>query len=79
MEPPSCDSMGAEPPTLTFLALRAYKNHYSVIRGYFRFKKLSRNRHFRRYRVFNSGGSSIGHFGQCPPKENAEIKFLHSD
>ena len=26
-----------------------------------------------------SGGSSIGHFGQCPPTENAEIKFLHSD
>ena len=34
-----------------FLEIRAYKNHYSVIKGYFRFKKLSRNRYFTKYRV----------------------------
>ena len=39
------------PPTLIFLELRGYKNHYSVIRGYFRSKKLSRNRYFTRYRI----------------------------
>ena len=51
MEPCSYDFMGAQPPTLIFLEIRAYKNHYSVIRGYFRLKKLSRNRYFTRYRV----------------------------
>ena len=44
--------MGAElPPTLIVLELRAYKNHYSVIRGYILLKKLPRNRYFTRYRV----------------------------
>ena len=39
-EPPSCDLMRAQPPQLyLFSKLRAYKNHYSVIKGYFRFKK----------------------------------------
>ena len=35
----------------TVLDLRAYLNHYSVIIGYFRFKKLWRNRYITRYRV----------------------------
>ena len=26
-----------------------------------------------------SGGSSMGHVGQCPPKENVEMTFLHSN
>ena len=43
--------MGCSSPTLIFLELRAYKNHYSAIRGNFRFKNLSRNRYFTRYRV----------------------------
>ena len=44
--------MGAQPPpTLMFLVLRAYKNHCTAIRGYFRFKKLLKNRYFTRYRV----------------------------
>ena len=51
MSPPSCDLMGAQPPSSNFLELRAYKNHCFVIGGYFRFKKLSRNRYFTRYRV----------------------------
>ena len=52
MEPHSCDLMGAQPPTLyMFLELRAYMNHYSVIKGYFRFKELWRNRYITRYRV----------------------------
>ena len=38
-------------PTLIFLELRAYKNHYFAIKGYFRFKKLSRNSYFTSYRV----------------------------
>ena len=38
---PSRDLMGAEPPNLIFLELSAYKNRYSVIRGHFRFRKLS--------------------------------------
>ena len=27
----------------------------------------------------SSGGSSMGHVGQCPPKENVEMTFLHSN
>ena len=34
-----------------FWELRAYMNHYSVIKGCFRFKKLWRNRYITRYRV----------------------------
>ena len=50
-EPPSCDLMGAQPPnSVYFLALRAYINHYSVMNGYFRFKRLWRNRYITRYR-----------------------------
>ena len=51
MEPPSCDLMGAQPPNSNFFYSRAYKIHYSVIKGYFKLKKLSGNRHFTRYRV----------------------------
>jgi len=29
--------------------------------------------------VVYSGGSSMGHVGQCPPKENVEMTFLHSN
>ena len=29
--------------------------------------------------VMTSGGSSMGHVGQCPPKENVEMTFLHSN
>ena len=51
-EPPSCDLMGARPPNSNFFFhLRAYKIHYSVIKGCFRFKKLSGNRYFTRYTV----------------------------
>ena len=51
-EPPSCDLMGAQPPkSVNFLEFRAYMNHYSVVKGYFRFKKLWRNRYITRYRV----------------------------
>ena len=51
-EPPSCDLVGVLPPTLKyFLEFRAYVNHYSVIKGYFTFKKLSSNRHITLYRV----------------------------
>ena len=36
-EPPSCDLKGAQPPnSAIFLEIRAYKNHYSVVKGYFR-------------------------------------------
>ena len=49
--PPSCDLKEAQPSSSIFLELRAYKKHYSVIRGYFRFKKLLRNRYFTRYGV----------------------------
>ena len=43
--------MGAQPPNSNFFYLRAYRIHYSVIKGYFRFKKLSGNRYFTKYRV----------------------------
>ena len=29
--------------------------------------------------MMSSGGSSMGHVGQCPPKENVEMTFLHSN
>ena len=52
MEPPSCDLIGAQPPySVNFLELIAYMNHYSVIKGCFRFIKLWRNRYITRYRV----------------------------
>ena len=51
-EPPSCDLMGAQPPnSVNSLKLRAYMNHYSVIKGYFGFKQLWRNRYITRYSV----------------------------
>ena len=34
------------------LEIIEYKNQYSVLKDYFRFKKLSRNRYFSRYRLF---------------------------
>ena len=34
-----------------FLEIRAYEHHYSVVKGYFRFKKLWRNHYITRYRV----------------------------
>ena len=38
-EPPSCDLEGAQPSTLHFfLEIRAYKNHYFVVKGCFRLK-----------------------------------------
>ena len=33
------------------LKMKVYKNHYSVVKGYFRFEKLLGNRYFTRYRV----------------------------
>ena len=43
-EPPSCDLKGAQlPPTLqSFLEVRAYKNHYSVVKGYVRLKAVEK-------------------------------------
>ena len=32
------------------LEIRAHNNHYSVVKGYFRFKKLLRNNYFTRYK-----------------------------
>ena len=41
MEPPSCDLKGSQPPRSSiFLEIRAYKNHYSVVKGYFRLKAI---------------------------------------
>ena len=34
-----------------FLQIRIYKDHYSVVKGYFRFNKLSRNCYFTKCRV----------------------------
>ena len=52
MELSSCDLRGAQPlNSVYFLEMRAHKNRYSVVKGYFRFKKLSINRCFTRYRV----------------------------
>ena len=43
MEPPSCDLKGARPPnSANFLEIRAYKNHYSVLKGYFRLKAVEK-------------------------------------
>ena len=51
-ELPSCDLMGAQPPkSINLLELSADMNHFSVINGYFRFKKLWRNRYITRYKV----------------------------
>ena len=48
----SCDERGAQPPTLSIvLEDKVYKNHYSVVRGCFRFEKPLRTRYFTRYRV----------------------------
>ena len=44
--------MQPSPCSVKFLETRAYKTHYSVVRGYFRFKTLWRNCYFTRYRVF---------------------------
>ena len=44
--------MGTQPPnSVIFLEIGAYTNRYSLVKGYFRFKKLSRNRYFTRYRA----------------------------
>ena len=51
METPCYDLMGSQPPTLIVFEIIAYKNHYYIIRGYFRLKKLSRNRYVTRYKV----------------------------
>ena len=52
-------------------------SHYGIFRM---FACVLRANPSKSVAVVNSGGSSIGHFGQCPPPtENAEIKFLHSD
>ena len=47
------DGAGVEPPhnSVNFLEIRAYKNHYSIVKGYFRFQKLSINCYFTRHRV----------------------------
>ena len=44
MEPTSCDLKGAQPPpTLQiFLEIKAYKNHYSVVKGYFGLKAVEK-------------------------------------
>ena len=34
---------GQSPKSIQFLETRACKNHYPVVKGYFRFKKLSTN------------------------------------
>ena len=42
----------AQPQTLQIvLETNVYNNHYSVVKGYFRFEKLLRNHYFTRYRV----------------------------
>ena len=51
---PSCDLRGHSlplPNSVIFLEIKVYKNHYSFVKGYFRFKELLRNRYFSRYRV----------------------------
>ena len=51
-EPPSCDLWGRSPlNSVNCLEIRAFKNHYSVVEGYFRFKKLRIHRYFARYRI----------------------------
>ena len=43
MEPPSCELKGTQPPPLQmFLEIRAYKNHCSVVKGYFRLKAVKK-------------------------------------
>ena len=43
MEPPSCDLKGTQPHTLQmFLEIIAYKNHYSVVKGYFGSKAVAK-------------------------------------
>ena len=40
---PSCYVKGAQPPTLQIsLGIRAYRNHYSVVKGYFRVKAVEK-------------------------------------
>ena len=55
--PPSCDLREAQPPpnSVNVLEIRVYKNHYSVVKSYFRFKKLSGHLYFTRYRVVKLG------------------------
>ena len=46
-QPPSFDLRRAQPPnSVNVLEINVYKNYYSVVKGYFRFKKLLRNRYF---------------------------------
>ena len=43
VQPPSCDLRGAQPPnSVNVLEINVYKNHCSVVKDYFRFKKLLR-------------------------------------
>ena len=42
-EPPSSDLRGVRPPNSTnFLEIGAYKNQYSVVKGYFRLKAVEK-------------------------------------
>ena len=46
---PRYDLMGARPPnSVNFLELKSYMKYYSIIKRYFRFKKLWRNRYITR-------------------------------
>ena len=41
--PPSCDLKGAQPPnSANFLEIRAYKNHYSGVKGYVGLKAVEK-------------------------------------
>ena len=66
LEPFSSDLRGSTAPNfVNFLVIKACKNHFSVLKGNFRFEKLLRNCCFTRYRQGWRQGKAIAPVGAC--------------